>query len=85
MKKPKLVKIKECSIHHYCFHEDGCCPRCNEEGIETPEVTIADLSLGSRVRSLYDNRIFTVTGNYGSRATATATVDITNPSEWEIV
>lgn len=29
--------------------------------------------------------VFVVTGNYGGRATAVRTVDMTNPSEWEFL
>lgn len=32
-----------------------------------------------------DSRTFVVTGNYGGRVTAVATVDITNPPEWKVV
>jgi hypothetical protein len=32
-----------------------------------------------------DDRVFVVTANYGGRVTAVASVDLTNPPEWELV
>jgi hypothetical protein len=43
------------------------------------------LQRGDIVRHREDSRTFIVTGNYGDRVTAVATVDITNHTEWEIV
>jgi hypothetical protein len=43
------------------------------------------LQRGDIVKHKGDSRTFVVTGNYGGRVTAVATVDITNPAEWEIV
>lgn len=43
------------------------------------------LKPGDIVKHLYDSRTFVVTGNYGGRVTAVATVDITNNAEWEVV
>lgn len=39
---------------------------------------------GDMLRSRTDSRVFVVTGNYGGRITAVASVDVTNPIEWEI-
>lgn len=43
------------------------------------------LERGDIVKHALDSRTFIVTGNYGGRVTAVATVDITNPPEWEVV
>lgn len=43
------------------------------------------LERGDIVKPHGDSRTFVVTGNYGGRVTAVATVDITNPPEWEVV
>ena len=43
------------------------------------------LERGDIVKHALDPRTFIVTGNYGGRVTAVATVDITNPPEWEVV
>ena len=37
------------------------------------------------VRHAVTKEIYTVTANYGNRATAVKTADITNPSEWEVL
>lgn len=37
------------------------------------------------VRHAVTKEVFIVTANYGSRATAVQTRDITNPSEWEVL
>ena len=45
-----------------------------------------NLQQGQRVANkAHPDVIYLVTDNYGNRATAVATVDITNPSEWLIV
>lgn len=44
-----------------------------------------DLEFGDVVRSKADGRAYAITGNYGERKTASRTVDLTNPSEWELV
>lgn len=43
------------------------------------------LKRGDLVKHRHDKSIFVVTGNYGDRITATLTVDMTNPTEWEVV
>ena len=43
------------------------------------------LDRGDTVKHKNGTRLFVVTANYGSRVTAVATVDITNPDEWELV
>jgi len=43
------------------------------------------LERGDIVKHHSDSITFVVTGNYGKRITAVATVDITNPIEWEVV
>lgn len=43
------------------------------------------LERGDIVLPFGDNRTFIVTANYGNHVTAVATVDITNPPEWELV
>lgn len=46
---------------------------------------LENLSLGDVVASRVDNQSYVVTANYGGRATAVKSVDITNAAEWEIV
>ena len=48
-----------------------------------PVKQLCELKRGTIVRHVGSERPFTVTGNYGSHVTAVATVDITNPTEWE--
>jgi hypothetical protein len=43
------------------------------------------LQPGDLVRGLVSGQVFVVTGNYGTHVTAVRTVDLTNPSEWDIV
>jgi hypothetical protein len=44
------------------------------------------LQEGDKIRHRSDpTNLYTVTGNYGDHVTAVKTVDVTNPSEWEIV
>lgn len=43
------------------------------------------LERGDIVKHVGDPTVYVVTANYGERVTATSTVDITNPPEWEIV
>jgi hypothetical protein len=46
---------------------------------------ISQIHPGSHVRhKINKEHSFVVTANYGDRATAVLTVDITNPSEWEV-
>ena len=49
------------------------------------EQQLRDLNRGDVItHSLYPNAQFIVTGNYGNRATAVMTVDVTNPGEWDV-
>jgi len=43
-----------------------------------------DLQRGMLIRHRADQRVFVVTASYGNRATAVASVDMTNVSEWEV-
>ena len=44
------------------------------------------LATGDIVRhKIFKQHSFIVTSNYGNRVTAVATVDMTNPHEWEII
>ena len=43
------------------------------------------LERGDIVKHIGNSQTFVVTGNYGGRVTAVATVDITNLTEWELV
>jgi len=47
--------------------------------------TFKNLQQGDVVKPSGDYRTFVVMANYGGRVTAAATVDMTNPSEWELV
>jgi len=50
--------------------------------------TFRDLERGDLIKHKikYDcERVFVVTGNYGGHITAAATVDMTNPPEWDLV
>lgn len=46
---------------------------------------LKNLNVGDLVRHAAFHGVYVVTGNYGDRVTAVRTVDLTNPSEWEIV
>jgi hypothetical protein len=48
-------------------------------------INITKLKPGDMVKHVNGSRYFVVTANYGDRVTATATVDITNPIELELV
>lgn len=43
-----------------------------------------ELQVGDIIRHVSQAFGFMVTGNFGTRVTAVLTVDITNPSEWEV-
>jgi hypothetical protein len=43
------------------------------------------LDRGDIVKHISNAGTFVITSNYGKRITATTTVDITNPDEWELV
>jgi len=43
------------------------------------------LKRGDLVRHVNDPRIFIVSANYDGRMTAITSVDMTNPSEWELI
>lgn len=45
----------------------------------------ASLKVGDIVRGKLSQQAFVVTAHYGSRVTAVQTVDLTSPSEWELV
>jgi len=47
--------------------------------------SFSKLSRGDIVKHIGDIETFVVTSNYGKRVTATTTVDMTNPNEWELV
>lgn len=49
-----------------------------------PVKSIKDVKLGLVVRGRASGEAYIVTANYGDRATAVRTQDITNPDEWEI-
>lgn len=42
------------------------------------------LNVGDVVRGASSREAYIVTANYGRRVTAVRTVDMTNPSEWEV-
>ncbi|MBD1995332.1 hypothetical protein H6G00_01635 [Leptolyngbya sp. FACHB-541] len=50
----------------------------------TPEEFKA-LEIGDIVKGVLDADTYIVTGNYGSHVTVARTMDLTNPSEWELV
>lgn len=43
------------------------------------------LKPGTIVRGKSSGLSYVVTGNYGGRATAVRTVDLTNPDEWDVI
>ena len=47
--------------------------------------TFKKLQTGDIIKHATDKRPFIVTANYGDRVTAVAVVDMTNPSEWQLV
>lgn len=65
------------------------------EGAEVPEdktlisfipfMYIKDLEVGDIIRSKLTGTAYVVTANYDSRAIAVRTMDVTNPSEWEVL
>lgn len=46
---------------------------------------ISALQPGNLVRNKATNGVFFIQANYGTRATGSATCDVTNPSEWELL
>lgn len=44
-----------------------------------------NLNRGDQVKHKGDGNYYIVTANYGDRITAVKTVDLTNPSEWDLV
>lgn len=48
-------------------------------------LTFKNLVRGDIVRSKLDHRTFVVTDNYGDRVIAVTSVDMTHPSEWDVV
>ena len=46
---------------------------------------IMQLKTGDIIRSRLTGEGYVVTGQYGGRATAVKTVDVTNPSEWLVM
>lgn len=46
---------------------------------------LQDIPEGSIIRHKAGEFVYIVTANYGNRLTAVRTVDVTNPSEWEIL
>jgi hypothetical protein len=55
----------------------------NAEG--SPLLSLSSLSRGDIIRHASHSRTYLVTATFGDRATAVATMDITNPSEWILV
>jgi hypothetical protein len=43
------------------------------------------LKCGDIVQSRFDSTGYIVTANYGDRATAVTSVDMTNPTEWDLI
>lgn len=50
-----------------------------------PITHLGELKTGDIVRGKISHRTYVVTANYGTRVTAVATQDITNPSEWDVL
>lgn len=46
--------------------------------------SISELKEGDTIRGRMSGWAYTVHGTYGDRATAVRTVDVTNPSDWEV-
>jgi hypothetical protein len=46
---------------------------------------IMQLKTGDIIRSRLSGEAYVVTGQYGGRATAVKTVDVTNPDEWLVM
>jgi hypothetical protein len=49
------------------------------------EKDFSNLKSGTLVRNVNSLHVYVVTGNYLNRVTAARTIDITNPTEWEII
>lgn len=52
-------------------------------GRYVPVRTFQDLQRGAIIKNRGSERVYVVTGNYGDRAIAVATVDVTHLSEWD--
>jgi hypothetical protein len=48
-------------------------------------IELLSLRPGDIILGALDGQAYIVTRNYGQHATAVKTVDVTNPSEWELV
>jgi hypothetical protein len=53
--------------------------------IYTEKSDLSKFNTGTLIKNKGSGNLFVVTFNYGDRATAVWSIDITNPSEWEIV
>ena len=49
------------------------------------EKELKDLQVGDIVRNKSGSEGYIITSNYGNRAIGVRTIDITNPSEWDLV
>jgi len=49
------------------------------------EKELRNLQAGDIVRSKSGSEGYIITGSYGNRAIGVRTIDITNPSEWDLV
>lgn len=56
-----------------------------ERSLGLDKSAFRNLKTGDIVKPIGDHRCFVVTSNYGDHVTAVATVDMTNPSEWDLV
>jgi hypothetical protein len=71
------------------WDENGSCPYDPKNDLVTSHrawrlITDIHQAVGL-VRHAVTKEVYTVTSNYGTRATAVKTADITNPSEWEVL
>jgi hypothetical protein len=56
-----------------------------EKGDKMTPKDMKSLDRGDLVRSKWEGRTYVVSANYGDRVTAVDTIDITNPSEWQLI
>lgn len=49
------------------------------------KIDFNNLNVGDIIKHISDHKCYVVTANYGDRATAVTSVDLTNSDEWELV
>ena len=85
-KAPNDLQKKHDDLLGERFIDEGIVEKESSEKCGSPfKEQMKYLERGDIVKHVNNSQTFVVTGNYGGRVTAVATVDITNPAEWELV